>query len=278
MRIPKLDNVSLELTNFCNLSCWMCPHNIMKRDVGYIDYNLVEKIAKELGELEIGTLQLHGIGESLVHPGMKEIAQVLRRYNPKTNFRLSTNGSFLSIKRFKNIVNIVDNLVISIDGATKESYDKNRIGGDYEKVVNNVNLLLEERKEQNWKRPRLEIRMINLDFSQQEINQFTGYWTKKLFSHDRVYVTPVVSFGGQVDAGKRIKNCSALYRHLFILWNGDLTTCCWDSDGKNVVGNLNNETIKELFFSKSYHKLRDLHERKLLQREKDLLCHTCLEI
>src|SRR3989344_2984344 len=56
---------SIELTNHCNLKCVMCPHPIMTRDKGIMDFNLFCRIIDQLkGKTEF--VYLYGIGESLL--------------------------------------------------------------------------------------------------------------------------------------------------------------------------------------------------------------------
>ena len=57
-------HLKLELTNYCNLSCPMCPHQSMQRPVGYMSPTLFRRIIDQaVPELEFA--YVHHLGESL---------------------------------------------------------------------------------------------------------------------------------------------------------------------------------------------------------------------
>jgi len=101
--IPEIRIVTIEFTNYCNLSCWMCPHNIMTRTTGFMSLDLIKKISPQLGKLNLEMIGLHGIGESLLHPQLRDCLEVLRRDNPQIHMGLATNGTFLTEKNFNKV-------------------------------------------------------------------------------------------------------------------------------------------------------------------------------
>ncbi len=276
--MPKIELkvITLELTNFCNLSCWMCSHKDMTRDIGYMDVDLIKKLSKELRNHNLDFISLHGIGESTVHPELREISEILRNDNPGLFIGLATNGTFLTRKTFDKIKGLIDLLSITIDAATKDTYDKHRKGGDFDRVVTNVNDILDYRKEININLPIIDIQFIDLGQTEKEKQDFVDYWTPKVLSKDKVRFLVKASFGGQVPIEFKIKACDPLFHQLSVLWDGRLTTCCWDSDAKNVMGDTNIDTIDDIWLSNKYSYMRELHRTRKLQKQKHLLCHTCL--
>ena len=256
----------------------MCPHNSMTRAIGYMSVDLVKKISKEISlEHNLDILGLHGIGESLAHPKMREILEIIKEDNPKLETGLGTNGTFLTVKNFQKVEGLLSRLSVTIDGATEETYKKHRIGGDFNKVVSNVETILAYREKTGVTFPRMDVQLIDLGQEQEEKDAFSKYWRARVLPGDQVFFLTKASFGGQVPINFRIKKCAALFGQLSILWDGRLTTCCWDSDGKNVQGDVNNETIQDLWLSSEYMRMRQMHEDGSLQKQEHLLCHTCLE-
>jgi radical SAM protein with 4Fe4S-binding SPASM domain len=47
---------------------------------------------------------------------------------------------------------------------------------------------------------------------------------------------------------------------LQILWNGDVVPCCYDFDGRMVLGNLRQQSIAEIWNGAAYGKLRRADE------------------
>ncbi|MEX2720399.1 MAG: radical SAM/SPASM domain-containing protein [Candidatus Wukongarchaeota archaeon] len=50
--------------------------------------------------------------------------------------------------------------------------------------------------------------------------------------------------------------CKSLFRTCVILWNGDVTLCCHDLKGKRVIGNIKNNSLKDIWNCDKYKKLR----------------------
>src|SRR5262249_39590146 len=54
-----------------------------------------------------------------------------------------------------------------------------------------------------------------------------------------------------------VGGCSAGFRDDFgILASGEVTTCCVDYDGENAIGNLHNQTLREILDSPAAHRIR----------------------
>lgn len=276
--ISKIKIVTLEFTNYCNLACWMCPHNQMTRPTGFMTLDLVRKLSPQIAELELDMLGLHGIGESLFHPQLREFLGILRRDNPNIHMGLATNGTFLTEKNFNKVEGLIEEVSVAVDGFTEETYKKHRVGGDFKKVIEYIERIMDYRRKIKSEKPYIAIQMIELGQSQEEKRSFEEFWKPKILPQDKVRFITKANFGGQIpEIDFRIKRCAALFSQVSVLWDGRMTTCCWDSDGKNTMGDLNKETIKEIFFNDAYFILRKKHEDKILQKEKNLLCHTCLE-
>ena len=239
--------------------------------------DLLRKLAPQLASLGTNNIGLHGIGETLLHPDLREGIEILRVHNPKTYMGVSTNGTFLTRKNFDKIEGLVDEISVCIDGFDRETYEKHRVGGNLDKIISNVLDIMECRRELKSKTPRFWLQMIDLGQGEKEKMKFKEFWESKILPQDKVRFSVLGSFGGQIPGvDKRMQKCSALYSMVSILWDGRLSTCCCDSDAMNVMGDVNVEEIKTIFYNAAYQDMRKKHENGTLQQEKHLLCHTCL--
>jgi len=93
-----------------------------------------EKIAATLLPFS-GDVLLIG-GEPLMHPGFYRISQQVHAF--KNNLKMTTNLSFLEGDRFEAIKNFFNGIVVSIDAATKETYEKIRTGLSFDRVKQNL--------------------------------------------------------------------------------------------------------------------------------------------
>ncbi len=116
-RLHTLPLVVLYLTDGCNSRCvtcdiWRNPRRNMKME-------LVEEIASAFQELQVRWVLLSG-GEAMQHPKWPEIA---RRFKAEgTHVMLLTNGLLLR-KQVDELVESVDEVIVSLDGGTAATYD-----------------------------------------------------------------------------------------------------------------------------------------------------------
>jgi hypothetical protein len=67
--------------------------------------------------------------------------------------------------------------------------------------------------------------------------------------------------------------CTMPFHFLSVMWNGDATACCYDLDGKIIVGDANAQTIKQVWMGKPITDLRHACLTKTFPA--NLLCSTC---
>lgn len=161
-KIPLPKYVQIEPVGQCNLRCTMCP--IQYRQDGppygplaFMEFNLYTRLVDENPNLE--KLHLQGLGEPMMHPRFFDMVV----YAKKKGIYVTTNSNFtlLNPKRAGLIVTCgLDELHISIDGATAETYESIRVKGHFDKVVRNLHLLLEARQKLRSKTPHLSMVMV----------------------------------------------------------------------------------------------------------------------
>jgi radical SAM protein with 4Fe4S-binding SPASM domain len=149
--------VQLEVTGACNLACRMClvryRPKLGKRE-GAMCFHVFKSIVDDLPELERLTLQ--GLGEPLLAPDFDEMVEYACARGVRVGF--NTNGTFLTRERAERFVRAgVDWLHISLDGATRETYEGIRDGSDFEKVRGNIAGLVEVRRELGADRPTIQL-------------------------------------------------------------------------------------------------------------------------
>lgn len=121
----------------CNFRCTMCLMSELseKRPPEMKFESFKKSLDEQYGLVEI---KLQGLGEPLLNPDFfKMVHEAVSR---KIWVRTTTNGSLLD--RNENYKRMIDEgigeIQVSIDGATKKTFEKIRIGSDFDKVVENV--------------------------------------------------------------------------------------------------------------------------------------------
>ena len=144
----KIKNIRLAIDDSCNLSCPSCrTHQIFERDKLQLRkrYQLADKIVEYVKK------QSHKIN---IHVGSDgdPFASLIYRYFiksikdlPNIRFTIQTNGLLVKkmYHRHKTLFEKLDILNLSIDGATKQTYESLRKGGSYEKIIENLEFIKE---------------------------------------------------------------------------------------------------------------------------------------
>ncbi len=144
----------LELTNACNLSCIMCGRRATSFQTRYFKVEWLARLAPILDR--VTEVTLFGWGEPTVHPGFRHILEYLDRFPVKKY--ILTNGTLLH--RFTDlIIDTVDMLAVSLDGANPSTNDGIRRGADFNKIIGNLRGLIAKRNNSTHKRPYINFVM-----------------------------------------------------------------------------------------------------------------------
>lgn len=285
----------IEPTNICNLKCPLCPTGagLIKRAKGFLAFNNFKKVIDEVGDF-IFHLRLWNWGEPLLN---KEIFKMISYAKRKKIFvNLSTNSSFLTKDISRQLINSgLDELIISLDGASEETYEKYRKGGNFEDIINSLKFLISEKKRLDKKFPYIKLQFIIMKHNEHEIEKIK-YLSKKLKVDELVFKTVGIMdyfskedikkylpqnkkysryslAGDNVSTKTRINNqCDFLWNEFVINWDGTVIPCCFDMNNKYVLGDIFNQTVKEIWVSKKYVGFRKI----ILKNKKDIdLCKDC---
>lgn len=97
IEVRKKLKFEIHITEHCNLNCKYCNHFSPLAKETYLSLDEYEKDIKRLSELfhgEMHQIKLLG-GEPLLHPQIKDFIILTRRYFPKGNIKILTNGILL---------------------------------------------------------------------------------------------------------------------------------------------------------------------------------------
>jgi radical SAM protein with 4Fe4S-binding SPASM domain len=252
----KLDTVFIEPTNACNLRCRTCYQN---RDVGFMSKSLFVKIVDALAEIKPKTVLLHYGGESLLHSDFKEFLLYARRKLPFSAIGWQSNGMLFDEEIAKSVVAIgVDSVGFSLEGLS-ETNDSIRCGANFATVANNIKKLIEIKG--NSGKPYVKINITKSKQSWESVDEFIREWLPIV---DGITVNPCLNEKSQIQnpeeyfrtpRPKRIF-CYQPFSMMGILYNGDVVSCCSDINGRQILGNVNNQTIPEIWQSEGYQQLR----------------------
>lgn len=147
----------IETSSECNLKCVLCgfgSRELFTREKGIMDLELFKKIIDEIAKRSPHAAVFpYCVCEPLLHPDMPEMVRYIKKYNLRCG--LSTNLNIT--KGLKEIIEAgPDFISVSVSGFYQDTYSKNHICGNIEKVKENV-LYLKQLTENYNKNVKVDI-------------------------------------------------------------------------------------------------------------------------
>lgn len=273
--------IYIELTNKCNLNCLFCARKNMKREQGIMSFELYKKIIDEIAKKrQIAHVHIYGIGESTLDP---EIIDKIKYAISKgvVNLVLFTNGkSLLENELYKKIIDTgISNIGIDMDGFSKETYEKLRVGGNFENIKNTIKLMYDYVRNKKLN-ARIELAyQIYEGINEHEKEMFAEWANSNNYEYKFVFMhqwaglrKDIIIEKDESRLLKRGKPCCALWTGFMILWNGDVALCFQDADGREIAGNLNKESIDGIWRNILREK-----RKKHVRGQFDGICKNCKE-
>jgi radical SAM protein with 4Fe4S-binding SPASM domain len=276
---PKV--VLIDTVSFCNLKCSMCFHREMTRKKGIMPWNLFTKIIDEIAEVDKDVrVWMVFFGEALILKKRKPTIFEMIAYAKQkglTDVVLNSNANLLDDEAARGLIDSgLDAIYIGIDAFSPETYSKIRVGGDYEKTVNNVIHLLRLKETLGADTPEVLVQFVEMESNKHEKKDFITFWGEQGAT---VKIRPMVSWAGKVDAPNLILGnderwpCYWAMRTMSITDTGKVVTCAVDLDANFVAGDVNTSSLKEIWNGKMK-ELRQLHLSKRFD-ELPEICRNC---
>jgi MoaA/NifB/PqqE/SkfB family radical SAM enzyme len=253
-RMPEI--VQIESTNICNAKCVFCPRDEMQRRQGIMSVELFRKIVDECADLGITHVRMHNYGEAFMDRKLVEKV----RYAKQKGIRevgMISNGSLITEPVARGMIEAgLDAINISVDASGKEVFEATRIGLKYDKVIANIERLVRLRTESGKRRPKLILSFVRQHNSADEA-AFIEHWRSIA---DKIHITDLHNWAGTLNTESDVNYpCYRPWLTFTVLWDGRVSLCCADFDGKTILGNLNTQTIAEIWNAEPYRNVRREH-------------------
>lgn len=170
--------VYVEPTTACNLDCRTCVRHAWDEPEGFLSWEVYEAVVEGLAAARAGdpaadggsdrarpgggppaTVALMGLGEPLLHPRFLDMVRVAKARGLRVE--VTTNGLLLDEPLARGLVEAgLDQLVVSIDGASAETFGRVRSGAPLERVIANVGRLRDFRGPYYGSRVRIGVEFV----------------------------------------------------------------------------------------------------------------------
>jgi radical SAM protein with 4Fe4S-binding SPASM domain len=288
-------SVAIEPTTACNLRCPECPSGLRSftRPTGKLDSSLFKKIMNDVSD-HLLYLTFYFQGEPYLNPKFLDMVKIAGQHKVYTT--TSTNAHFLDEENAKKTVESgLNRLIISIDGASQETYESYRKEGDLTKVLEGTQNILKWRKKLKSKSPKVVWQFLVVKPNEHEIPKIKQlakeYGVDKVaFKTAQIYdyqngsdLIPTIDkysrYRSNSDGTYSIKNelenkCWKMWQSCVITWDGQIIPCCFDKDASHSMGNVSEMSFEEIWYSKSYQNFRNA---LLTSRSEIEICKNCTE-
>jgi len=277
--LPFPRGIQLQTINACQASCTMCPYPVMKKRFprGRMDDALFDKVIAEVAEhSEVDTFIPMLQNEPFLD---KHLFEKIKRFKRVTGGRVAvelvTNGAFLTEETIAEIRDArLDVLDVSLDAVSRDVYRRIRVGLDFDAVIAGVERVIAAKLPHT----RLFVRLIRLKDNVREVRAFTRRWRRAgvpvfiysannrvgaVEAFDRELRVPERELSLGVRALRRgfrawMGHCPIPFASTNILHNGDVLMCVHDWARKEIVGNVRDATIAEIWNGPHMRELRRL--------------------
>lgn len=223
---PLFNHVEIETVNRCNGICSFCPinKNIDPRPKAVMEWEMFETIIGQLKEVNYsGRLALFSNNEPLLDDRIIEWNRYARKELPNARMHLFTNGTLMTLDKFKALEEILDELII-------DNYHQEL------KLIKPCVEIVEYCKEH----PEITKKVTIVLRKPQEI---------------------LTSRGGNApnrhDMGNYAKDrCVLPYKQIIIRPDGKISLCCNDAIGKYTLGDLTKESLMDIWYGPRFQMVR----------------------
>ncbi|MFZ4522141.1 MAG: radical SAM/SPASM domain-containing protein [Bacteroidales bacterium] len=296
--------VSIEPNNTCNLRCPECPAGMQEltRPRGFMQPELFQSVISQFLP-HLSYLTLYFQGEPFLSKHFLDF--VVFATSKKIFVATSTNGHFLDAGTVQKILESgLNRLIISLDGFDQESYGAYRQGGNFEKVIAGIRLLVSEKKRQKKQTPEIILQCLILKSNEQDLDkmrrlakelsvdklefktaQFNDFEhgnplmpeNPKHSRYKKLTSLPVHPLTGSptprfTPKTRHPNSCFRMWSSCVITWDGKVVPCCFDKDATHVLGDLTHQDFREIWRGKPADNFRHtiLHNRKSVD-----ICNNC---
>ncbi|NJB69203.1 radical SAM protein with 4Fe4S-binding SPASM domain [Desulfobaculum xiamenense] len=255
----------METVNTCNYRCIMCfRHSMPAPKPRVMPDDLFESVMAEAAAHGCPSLSVNWNNEPLMDPNL--VRRVARaRESGFVDVRLNTNASLLDGERSRGLVRAgLTRLSVSLDAATRETYEAVRVGGNWDRVMGNIEQFLRIRKELGARLPLLRVTFVRIRENAHEVDDFVRRW-KGVADYVSIqsYVPHIpgeraMALHPDVRSHMADITCSQPFERLVVGVDGDVYPCCSPVGTEIHLGNVRETPLAEIWRGAMSRRLRTM--------------------
>lgn len=278
-------DVSLELSSHCNMRCSYCYHSDqdgLPFTKNYMPFDVAQKIINQAGALGVHSLKFNWKGESTANPNFAKIirySKMIRdKYQGSTFIDRILNSNFKFSHRREDVFDAMATLTkvkVSFDSFRKEVFETQRAKGVWDRTYKNIDLFY------NW--PGRDNEMViqavrtKLNYDEDIEQEVKRRWPSASVSIRDVVAGRVETEEDLFHKKRDLENrVTCRQAHVRIIFNkdGKAFPCCPDVPETLLLGDINKQSLKEIFNGKKAKFLRETLKDKRAFKIYDA-CKNC---
>ena len=291
--------------NACNLRCPLCPTGQgLMPSRGQMSLETFRQIFDMFREY-VDWVALYNWGEPLLHPRIFEMVRHVAHHRVRTMISTHLNVPFSVDRAEEMIESGLSQLIVSLDGATPETYGRYRLGGDFDDVMRNLRTLAEIKRRKGSRWPEVVVQFIVFRHNEHEVGPMAALAGQV---GGRLSVVPatcdmgavaemspqeaVARHGDWLPTAPRYRRydragnwvytteaCESLWNTAVFRWDGAVFPCCLPYKDEHRVGNIHENEFESLWNGPAYQKGRSLFGKASARRAAGpVVCDRCYEV
>ncbi len=178
--VPSPKHIQVDITTYCNLKCTMCYSKSIVPAAEHNTHMTLPQFVAILDAVKPLSVNMAANGEPFLNPAFFDMVDAAAARGIKT---ITSSNGIMPEQMVRKIADSrLDILKISIDGATKETYEAMR-GGNYDTLMRTVSLLGELLAKANKRTPQLRFDMVITKRNYTEIPAYIEFCVSKGVHH-----------------------------------------------------------------------------------------------
>ena len=287
----------IDTTNICQLKCPLCHtgKGTIHRDQGVMDFGLFTNVIDQIKNSCIW-LTLYSWGEPFLNQRIHEYIEYAHKKKIATIISSNLNKPLTPEMAEQVVKSGLDVMIVSLDGVTQDVYEVYRVSGHLDRVLDNLRLLNQKKRELGSNTPHIEWQFIVMRQNEHQLDEARSLastlgvdslvFKKVDFPHGEndpaeadkwlprqhpEYLRADPFFKAYQEDGQV---CWRLWRSAVINWDGGFAPCCYLTDKIQDFGDVNESSVKEIWNNASYNAARGLFKKNVMP-EKWVGCLDC---
>lgn len=265
--------IYVEPSSYCNLECRFCPQHTGKGQFEKFNMSvdLFKKVLEDIKEFprKPELMRFCGIGDPLFNKSITDMVQLADASDAVYRTEVISNGLLLTDKMITVFARHLGRIVISVEGLSDEDY-RNFTGRNicFKNLVDKVAKFYYSSDRRCVIHVKIHNQAVLTSQRKELFYRVFGDISDEIYIENLVNLWPEQTSNLGLDAGQRFegttpmdsKVCPQIFKSLQVNADGRVLPCCVDWKSINVIGDVNKQSMRDIWTGNS---LRDLQKKHL---------------